>query len=518
MFNLNFNMLLPANRTMGNGSQLLHVFLRRVAHVIFTIYFLWTPSLKAQQFEYTPNCELAYQSFIAMKLEEGRRYLEQEKKENPGNELVTLMANYEDFISLTFNENPKVYQQKKSNLDQRLRKISSADKSSPYYLFSKALLYYQWAIIRTKYADYWNAAWDFRRSYLLFAENKKKYPNFTSQNAFWGSQQAIVSTIPSGYKWVSSILGLNGNMKSGMSLIENQCKSPQRAFKEEAYIIHIYLKNYLLNQSEEAYQLIKQYKLDTKSNQLFCFMAANLALNNKKAAETEQIITSRKKGNEYMSFPMLDYELADAKLRRLDYSAIEDYLRYIKSTQSNFYIKDALLSISYAYHLQGNEEKAKFYLQKVKINGKTDADADKQAQKIAEKGILPDKDLLRARLLNDGGYHEQALQILLKKNSKELVTLSEKLEYHYRLARIYDDLKQWDKALQYYQITIRDGKNQTDYYAARSALQAGYIMENQRHTAQALAYFEQVIAMENHEYKNSLDQRAKAAINRIKEK
>ena len=60
------------------------------------------------------------------------------------------------------------------------------------------------------------------------------------------------------------------------------------------------------------------------------------------------------------------------------------------------------------------------------------------------------------------------------------------------------------------------GKNATEYFAARAALQTGYIYEKKAAKKEAIRYFEMVLDMDDHEYKNSLDQRAKAAINRIK--
>jgi predicted negative regulator of RcsB-dependent stress response len=57
---------------------------------------------------------------------------------------------------------------------------------------------------------------------------------------------------------------------------------------------------------------------------------------------------------------------------------------------------------------------------------------------------------------------------------------------------------------------------QTAYFAARAALQAGQILEKRGQKLEAIAFYEQCLAMEEHSYKNSLDQRAKAGIARCK--
>ena len=51
----------------------------------------------------------------------------------------------------------------------------------------------------------------------------------------------------------------------------------------------------------------------------------------------------------------------------------------------------------------------------------------------------------------------------------------DRCEYAYRLGRIYDGLGREDEAVGAYISTIRAGIQLKEYYAARAALQAGYI-------------------------------------------
>ena len=462
----------------------------------------------SQNFQFNTNCQNAYHAFMSMKIEEGKAHLLREVTSNPANYLPVVLSNYEDFISLTFNENPKEYKARKPLLQKRLKLLEQSNQNSPYYLFGKAILYFQWSLIQIKYADYWDAAWDFRKSFITFKENKSKFPAFAYNDIYIGAQEAVISTIPSGYKWISKILG----MKDGMNLLSKFINSDQTLFKEESFLYYIYLKNYLENEVEAAAQIIKTYKLDTKNNLLFAFMAANLALNNKKAAVAESILAGRNMSKEYLQFPMLDYEMGDAKMKRLDYNAINYFEKFIKYSQSNFYTKDACYNIAICYYLMGKNDLAEQYKRKTKSIGKTESDADKNAQKNAGKPF-PHRELLKAKLLNDGGNNEQALQIL--NNVKDLNTENQ-LEYYYRLGRVYDELHDYEKAIGNYIKTIELGTSSTEYYAARAALQAGYIFENKGNKTEAIRYFNMTLNMDDHDYKNSLDQRAKSGINRIK--
>jgi hypothetical protein len=451
-----------------------------------------------------------------MKINAGKQLLARELSTNKKNILPAVLINYEDFISLSFNENPSEYKKRKKWLDLRLNIVAAGNKNSPYYLFSKALLYFQWSIIQIKYGDYWDAAWDFRKAYQLFKENKIKYPQFTPNNIYLGVQEAVMSTIPNGYKWVTSILGLKGNMKDGMQLLKNYSFSSEILFKEESRVYYIYLKNYLENDIAGAYQLINTYQMDIINNPLFVFMASNLALNNKKAQLAESILLKRNKSADYMPFPMLDYELGDAKMKKLDYSAIQYFQKFIQQHKGSFYIKDALYSIALCYYLIDDQKMANEYVAKVKTKGNAETDADKQALKRASKGVFPNKLLLKSRLLNDGGYNIEALKIATSILPHTLKSDGELLESVYRMGRIYDDLAEYDKALFYYHLTIEKGSHSTEYFAARACLQAGYIYEKKGLVAKAKEYYHKELSLGDHDFKNSLDQRAKSSLNRLK--
>lgn len=471
--------------------------------------------LKAQEFQMSNDCQKAYQAFMAMKIDLGKSFLRSEIDKHPKNILPHILINYEDFISLTFNENQEKYKLQKTNLSKRIQLLELADKQSPYFLFCKALLYYQWSIIRIRHNDYWDGVWDFRKSHALFKENHKMFPNFLPNKIFLGSQEALISTIPNGYKWVSNLLGMHGEMKNGIGNLRLYLYSNESAFREEACFYYVYLKTYLENDVEGAYKFIQDANLDIKNNQLFAFMAANIALNNKNAMQTESILLARTKSKEYMNFPMLDYEMGCAKLRQLDFSASTYFLNFLKEYKGHFYVKDSYHQLALAEYLKGNHDAAKIYLKKIISNGKTESDADKQAQKFAKQGIFPNVEILKARLLNDGGNNQSSLKICLELEKSNTLSTNDILELNYRMARVYDDLSKFDEAIKYYKKTIALGSKSTEYYAARAALQCGFIYANRKNVVEAKRYFQLVLDLDDHDYKNSLDQRAKSALNRL---
>ncbi|HPH22586.1 MAG TPA: tetratricopeptide repeat protein, partial [Chitinophagaceae bacterium] len=148
--------------------------------------------------------------------------------------------------------------------------------------------------------------------------------------------------------------------------------------------------------------------------------------------------------------------------------------------------------------------------------GATITDADKQALKDAKKNTWPNVTLLKARILNDGGLNQQAIQVLQGKSTSSFSKEEEQLEFTYRVGRINDDLGKDEDAIAFYLKAIAIGQERTEYYAARAALQIGMIYERKGNKKTAIQYYQQCLDMENHDYKNSLDQRAKSGIARCK--
>ena len=246
-------------------------------------------------------------------------------------------------------------------------------------------------------------------------------------------------------------------------------------------------------------------------------MAANLAINNKEMEYAKQIITSRNKSADYLKTTIWDFELAQIKLSHLELAeAIVHLQQFISNFKGKFYLKDVYLKLAWCYYLQGNMNAAEINRKNVIKKGAADSDADKKALKEAKTGIWPNTLLLKTRLLNDGGYNKEALALMAGKSSNDFGNPAEQLEFAYRYARILDDIGSKDAAVKAYDVAIALGKNRTEHYAARAALQTGMIYEEKGQKQKAIEYYELCIAMDDHDYKNSIDQRAKAGIERCK--
>lgn len=287
-------------------------------------------------------------------------------------------------------------------------------------------------------------------------------------------------------------------------------------FRDEAIFYYCYLKFYVVNDKPGVFQFIDQQHLDVVNHHLFAYLAVNLSRNSQQAEKAEQIITGLNTSPAYLAMPVWDMEMGYAKVHHLDPAAAPYLERFINTFKGRFFVKDVLQKLSWHYYLQGDEAKAHTYRQKILTMGTTDSESDKQAQKEATTNMWPNKLLLQARMLDDGGYFKQALALLQGKNTNNFTLTEEKLEFAYRAGRLYDDIGNDSFAIVFYKEAIELGEQRKEHFAARAALQIGYIFEQRGDKQTAIRWFQRCQSMKDHDFKNSLDAKAKAGIARCK--
>ena len=468
-----------------------------------------------KKFDFNENCQQAYQEIIQLKLRSGQRRLNLERENHPDNLIPYLLENYIDFFTLFFNEDPQEFGFRKKNLDARLRILDQGPVGSPYWLFSKAVCHFQWAAIKIKFGNNWDAGWEFRRAFVLIHQNQQLFPDFPPNAMLMGAMQVAAGTIPDGYRWLAELLGIHGTISEGMHELEkftlDQGPIP-RLFHNESVCYYLYLQFYIQNRRREVMDYIRDQKLDLADNHLFTYMASNLAVNAQQAALAEKILQSKSNDSSYLDMPIWDFAAGTARLDRLDQHANIFLERYLARFKGNLYLKDVLQKLSWYYFLQGNLKLATVYREELIRKGTTQTEADKAALREARIGQWPNRWLLQARLLDDGGYFQEALLVLQGKSSGDFVRADEKLEFAYRLGRVYDDLGREEEAIGAYLSTLKLGGLSRAYYPARAALQIGFIYERRGDCKMASSYFQKCLDLKGHDYKNSLDQKAKSGL------
>lgn len=489
-------------------------------HLLFLVSILFNLEARAN-FDFNDNCQKAYQEILHLKLNGARQRIANEKKINPSNDLVWLLENYIDYFYLLASDRKTDFDQLKKNKGIRLSKLNAADQSSPYYLYAQAEINLQWALLRGRYQEYLSSALEIRKANGLLKQSMKEFPDFLPAKKSLGMLNAVLGSLPSGAQKALGTLGVRGDTESGkrmlQAVVEAIPNSPYSFFYDESVF---YLTQVLINitKDKNAFeQVIQKTKNIPNSSLLKTYLNAYAALKTGHNEQTIKFINDRPRGEAYVDYPYLTYMLATAKLNRLDPDAGQTFKTFIAMNQGASLIKDAYLMLAYAELLNNNQSAYETNMSKVKTEGTTYDEKDKQALN-EEAESKPKKELLQARFLFDGGYYSRAKEILLKHNANQYTLPRDKIEYCYRLGRVYDAIDAHDNALKMYGYAINFGRNEKYYYAANAALLSGNIYEQQQRYDKADSLYNEAIGMKNHDYESSIENKAKDGLSRIKGK
>lgn len=472
---------------------------------------------------FSNNLLLAQQKIMQLRIEQARNYTAREYLQNPDNALTHLFDNYCDFVALIISEDAELYKKLILNQNYRLEKVKRSDSRSPYYRFMLAEIHLQWGLVKIKQNNYTEAVMDLRDAYHLLRENKKYFPNFDLNDKSLGLLYVLIGSIPEGYHWLSSLAGLQGNVTEGSAMIKrfaNDNSQPAEwiLFKKEAGFMDAFLTLWLQKDKTRAFEMIMQNTTEYKSSLLDNYVRASFCMYTGHNDEAISIMNVKPRGNDLIQLHFMDYQLGLAKLYRGDGDADFYLKKFVFTYKGKNYIKECYQKIAWCGLLKGDLKQYQTYIKLAKENGAEKTDEDKQAMREAVSGKIPDTLLLRTRLLFDGGYYQRAYDLISKHNSHEFSQKKDRCEYAYRKGRICEEMAKQEEAIRFFTETISLCKGSSFYFAPNACLHIGYILEKQKNLSAAISYYKKAIEYKGHDYKNSIDQKAKAALKKLEGK
>ena len=472
------------------------------------------------QYDINHEIRLAYEAVTSLRFEEADVLLSELNQTYPRNHTVLLVANYRDFLELFIGEREEDYERLLVNRDKRLKTIERGNGEHPYYRYIQAEIRLQWAVVKLKFGNYVSAFHDVNRAFKLLKANQKKFPDFKLNMKSLGLLHAVVGTVPDELKWGLKLMSsLNGDLDQGLEEIEEAlayCRAENHLFLFEVETIHAFCQLHLSGNKEGALQSIEQSSLQPELNLLHAFIVANIAQNADRNDLVIQILESRPEGDQFYPFHYLEFLLGLAKTYRLENDAERHLIKFVTEFQGQHYIKEAYQKMAWNKLIRGDVKSYFSLMQECLHKGKSLIEEDEKAEKEAKAGVVPQVDLLKARLLFDGGYAAESLTLLSNFDPDDLKSEKDRIEYHYRRGRVYQKLGLYSEALASFQKTRSLGKNSRYYFICNAALQQGNIYEGMGRCKSAKESYEYCLKMQPDSYKKSMHQKAKAGLNRLK--
>ena len=496
----------------------------RKSSIILVVLLLSSFSVKAQYFDFSEDCKNAYLNISALEFDKGMALIDKERNQNPGNVLPILYLNYLDFLKVVIGEQENDYDEFRDTKRKRLRLIRTGDKDSPYYLYSLANLNLQYAFARLRFKDYFSALFEIKRAFHLLERNVEKYPEFLPNYIGFGLLHTMVGSIPKNYKWVSWLASMDGTVEQGykelfMVLEKGQNNPEYSHLMNEAAFFLTFLEMNISADRAQAEKLLLLLNKEPNKQPLIVFAKLSILKRTSRNEEAIKILDEYHQSDSSYPFHYLIYLHGLLNLNKLDQKANTYFQKYLNEFKGGSYIKSSYQKMAWLALINGNIDEYQRLINFCKTKGNDYLGSDDHAEKEAENKEIPNVDLLKARLLYDGGYYEKSLSELAKLNLNSAnFNKTETTEYYYRIARNYQGLEKFEQAIQFYKKAIETGQNLSAYFAGNSAMQLGVIYENKMMLDTAAIYYQTCLDLDFKTYKKSLDVKAKAALNRVQTK
>lgn len=419
-------------------------------------------------------------------------------------------------MELLITEDGEKYTEYEGHFNARLERKTKVN--IPDDLFLQAEIRMQWAFVYLKFGREFDAALNLRQSYLTIQELKSRFPKFEAIKKTSGLLQILIGPVPQKYNWVLAMLNMEGSTEDGFKELKSLGKSGG-VLSFEANLINALLDGLLLQRPDVGLQGIKTLLSTHPQNRLALFLGSALAIKDAKSEQSLAMLDSLAMQSKGLMPYHTDYMRGEIYLYRGDYvNSIASFRWFVNNYRGQNGVKDAHYKIGLCYWLNGNSNDAQIMFKSAKTAGKEASEADKYAARSLAESELPHIQLTKARYATDGGYYAQAKQILESLDEADIPSKRDQVEYYYRRARLAHKLNVLKQAKPFYLKTINLSGDGSWYYAPNACLQMGYITLSEGDTGMAKSYFNKAISYGKHEYKNSIDSKAKSAIAQIKRK
>ncbi|MEJ1240142.1 tetratricopeptide repeat protein [Chryseolinea sp. T2] len=417
-------------------------------------------------------------------------------------------------IELMLEEDGERYTEFEKRFDERRERKSRGSQAAESFL--QAEMNIQWAFVHFKFGHEFDAALNLKDAYTITSQARKRFPNYDALKKTAALLQVIIGSVPEKYNWVLSLLGIEGSVDTGLMLFDelHNSSSPLRF---EADMLQGMARCYVLQQTSEA-SAVYDAVLKDRPSRLAAFLAASVAIKNSESTKALKLLVELD-SLKTMQLDYASYLLGEVYLFKAEYlNSITAYRKFLNHYKGQNNIKDAQYKIGLCYWLNGNLNDAKESFRAARNAGRELTEADKYAARSLAEDELPHRKLTQARYFTDGGFYEQAQQTLDNVTQAELITDRDRIEFHYRKARLNHKTNKVAAAKEDYQKVIELNGNGNWYYAPNACLQMGYLLVYEKNNELAEEYFEMALSYKKHEYKNSIDTKARSALSQLKRK
>ncbi len=464
------------------------------------------------QFNYNEQVKALHYSVLQLNINSDQ--ISSQFKEENG--MIYWLQAYSEFVNLHFGNSSYSVPSNIENNDIYISKIKKLDKDSPFYNFCLADIYLFSAYTYLKEESYFSAASCLIRAQRYIEKNEKNNPDFYLAKRHKLIQLAIEF-------WVNNKVAIwnynepdNIQKEFNFLLVDaTDGTNIDSVLDKEAKLLGGVLSQVLFSNINSKNKFVCKLGSDWALSGPLETLLYIKSLQKSDATKKKNILSRADELKLNNNCNKLNLLMGNMYLNELNDSA-EYYLNLFCNNQLNGdEVLFAKLKLSWHYFIIDDSYRFNKTRDEIKSFTQTKTESDKQALYEISNIEHWDKDILKGRLLFDGGNYEKALAILLANKSKiKTYSKPEKLEFSYRLARVYDEMGEKQKALVFYNMVIGSHLDNEYYYPAYAAYYSGVIYEQQLNYNMAITYFRYCSQLNSPIYSGSVHRKAANGIKR----
>ncbi len=492
----------------------------RIKTIICAWIFILTalPSF-TQGLYWTDEAKAAYGFINELRIDESMNIIRLQSITHPENLIWPYLEDYAMFLEIFLQEDLHKIPDFLESSTLRMDRISVVPETNPLSLMCQAQIHLHQCALRMEESQFVSAATDINQAFKMLKKNQRLHPDDYANLRLYAVIKIAFGAIPDQYRWlVSMISSLSGSIDEGLGelyTILDKSKPTENVFFQETILLTALAEARVNNKPDVGVQLMIKYFGKVPSTRLIQYVMASVNIAAGNNDFVIKILSQDVGAVTAMKIPFMNFMLGRSKLWRGDNDA-DTYLKdFIVSNKGKHFIKEAYQKLAWYSLLKGDEAGYDENMAQVLIKGESNADQDQQALWEAQSHEKPHPVLLRARLLFDGGYFDQAMSLLTDAFFETLQLQSQRLEFLYRKGRVLQAKKSYPEALHYYSLALKFGEDERYYYACSAALESGIIHETLGSDWAAAKFYNMCLAMSPETYGHSLHQKARTGLSRI---
>lgn len=470
--------------------------------------FCIAPAIHSQDFQFSATTREAYYKVLNLQFADVRRSLQ-----NPQTPQEHYVLSFSEALELIVTEDHQLLGGYEAASEKRTDRKSA--KKSADELLLQSEIHLQWAFVYLKFGQELDAAFRLRHAYLIAEDIRMQYPGYKAVYKISGLLNVLIGSVPDKYSWILGLLNMQGSVDTGLRQL-HELSDMDHDLAFEATLWYAFIHGFILQAPEKA---IEEMRNIGDENPLAAFLLANFHMKNASSERALAYLQRLESATRGTRIPYASYLKGEVYLHKGDYPrAIEAYTFFLRNYRGQNYVKDAHYKIGLCYWLDEKQEEAIIAFAEAENAGKESAEADKHAARNLASSEMPSIPLTRVRFFTDGGYYREATEVLDRTDANNFSERRHQVEWYYRKARLLHKQNRPEEAKPYYQKTIELAEMNEWYFAPNSCLQLGYLAREKGDTNEARTYFEKALTYRRHEYKNSIDSKARSALAQLKER